>query len=72
MALHMRETMRIADLAQGAGLVKAGLKQDTVVKLRRDATDGAARAAATEEIRGILTARVAGFLEWLEKRQAVA
>lgn len=71
-AVHMRETRRIADLAQGNDLVKAGLKQDTVVKLRRDATDPDGRAAATAELRTILTGCVGGFLDWYAKKHAVA
>jgi Effector protein len=71
-ALHMRETRTIADLAQGKDLVVAGLKQNTVVCLRRDATDSDARAAATSEVRSILSAHVVGFLKWFGEQENVA
>jgi hypothetical protein len=69
-ALHQRETRKLTDLAQGNDLVKAGLRQDTVVRLRRDSGDTEARALATDEVQKVLEGARTGFLTWYRSRTA--
>ncbi len=69
-ALITHKTRRLAELSQGNALVKAGLRQDTVVRLRRDGTDAEARALAADEVQRVLDGLRNGFLTWYRTRTA--
>lgn len=69
-ALHQREARKMADLVQGTDLVKAGMRQDTVVRLRRDIGDPEARVLATDEVQKVLQAARPGFLTWYRSKPA--
>lgn len=69
-ALIAHKTRRLTELSQGNDLVKAGMRQDTVVRLRRDGTDAEARALAADEVQGVLDGLRNGFLTWYRTRTA--
>lgn len=61
--LYLRKTVEIADAAQGDALKKIGFKQETIVRLGRDAADVEALTTALAEAHALLNKRLPAFLE---------
>lgn len=64
-ALKGRKTVRIADLAQGDTLIKAGFKQDTIVHLGRDAQNAKALDEALTQCLDVMQGHVEDFIRSL-------
>ncbi|MEM9248577.1 MAG: M91 family zinc metallopeptidase [Pseudomonadota bacterium] len=61
--VYMRKTVEIADTAQGDALKKIGFKQDTIVKLSRDATHEDALSKALAEAHTLMEKKLPDFLK---------